>query len=72
MTRRKPIGKTRSDISPLTLHKTGQHCKKIRGKMYCFGTEKHRAFGRDLERAASLDSGNPSKPKPGSAHPALY
>ena len=28
--------KTRSDKFPLTLHKTGQYCKKIKGKIYYF------------------------------------
>ena len=28
--------KTRSDKFPLTLHKTGQYCKNIRGKLYYF------------------------------------
>ena len=32
--------KTRSDKFLLTLHKTGQYCKKIKGKLYYFGTDK--------------------------------
>ena len=28
--------KTRSDKFPLTLHKTGQYCKKIKGRLYYF------------------------------------
>jgi len=33
----KPKRKTRSNKFPLTLHKTGQFCKKIKGKIYYFG-----------------------------------
>jgi len=43
--------KTRSDKFPLTLHKTAQFCKKIKGKMYYFGTDKHEALQRYLEQA---------------------
>ena len=32
--------KTRSDKFPLTLHPTGQYCKKIKGKLYYFGNNK--------------------------------
>ena len=41
--------KTRSDKFPLTLHKTGQFCKKIRGTLYYFGTNKQKALQRYLE-----------------------
>ena len=46
--------KTRSDKFPLTLHKTGQFCKKIRGKLYYFGTDKQKAVQRYLEQAGSI------------------
>ena len=38
--------KTRSDKFPLTLHSTGQYCKKIKGKMYYFGSDKKEAIQR--------------------------
>ena len=44
--------KTRSDKFPLTLHPTGQYCKKIKGKLYYFGSEKKTALERYLEQAA--------------------
>jgi hypothetical protein len=44
--------KTRSDKFPLTLHKTGQYCKRIRGKLHYFGTDKKEALKRYLEQAA--------------------
>jgi len=49
--------KTRSDKFPLTLHPTGQYCKKIRGKLYYFGTDKPQALQRYLEQAAYLHTG---------------
>ena len=38
--------KTRSDKFPLTLHPTGQYCKKVKGKMYYFGSDKKEALQR--------------------------
>ena len=46
--------KTRSDKFPLTLHPTGQYCKKIRGKIHYFGTDKKRALERYLDQATYL------------------
>jgi hypothetical protein len=40
---------TRSDKFPLRLHPTGQFCKKIRGKLYYFGTDKKEAVQRQLK-----------------------
>jgi integrase len=54
--------KTRSDKFPLTRHKTGQYCKKIKGKMYYFGIDKRRALERYLEQAACLHAGRPVSP----------
>jgi integrase len=58
--------KTRSDKFPLTLHPTGQYCKKIKGKLYYFGTEKKVALQRYLEQAAYLHTGQ--NPTPYSAN----
>ncbi len=49
--------KKRSDKFPLTLHPTGQYCKKIRGKLYYFGRDKQQAFQRYIEQAANLYAG---------------
>ena len=57
--------KIRSDKFPLTLHKTGQYCKKIRGKLYYFGVDKKLALQRYLQDAAELHSGRrPSSRQP--------
>src|SRR3989339_1479356 len=57
--------KTRSDKFPLTLHPTGQYCKKIRGKLYYFGTDKTQALQRYLEQAVYLHSGKATPPTHG-------
>jgi hypothetical protein len=49
--------RTRPDKFPLTLHKTGQYCKKIEGKMYYFGADRPQALAPHLEQAAWLHSG---------------
>jgi integrase len=46
--------KTRSDKFPLTLHPTGQYCKKIKGKIRYFGTDKKKALERYLAQATYL------------------
>ena len=56
--------KTRSDKFPLTLHKTGQFCKKINGKLYYFGTDKQTALQRYLEQAAYLHAGKAPMHRP--------
>jgi len=66
MTKTRSKRKTRSDKFPLTLHPTGQYCKKIRGKLYYFGTNKKQALKRYLEQAASLHAGKPLQPESGS------
>jgi len=46
--------RTRSDKFPLTLHKTGQYCKKIKGKLHYFGSDRQVALRRYLEQASYL------------------
>jgi len=52
--------KTRSDKFPLTLHPTGQYCKKINGKIYYFGSDKKKALDKYLDQASYLH-GNKEK-----------
>ncbi|MBW1791653.1 MAG: tyrosine-type recombinase/integrase [Deltaproteobacteria bacterium] len=49
--------KTRSDKFPLTLHPTGQYCKKIKSKLYYFGKDKKIALQRYLQQATDLHNG---------------
>jgi len=42
--------KTRSDKFPLTLHPTGQYCKKVKGKIYYFGSDRKEALQNTLIR----------------------
>ena len=63
MTKPNPKRKTRSDKYPLTLHPTGQFCKKIKGKFYYFETDKKVTMERCLEQAAYLHAGKGVKPK---------
>ncbi len=46
--------RTRSDKFPLTFHPTGQYCKKVKGKMYYFGSDKKEALQRYLDQATYL------------------
>ena len=46
--------KTRSDKFPLTLHPTGQFCKKVNGKLYYFGSDKNHALEKYLSQASCL------------------
>jgi len=54
MVKTKPKRKTRTDKFPLTLHKTGQYCKKIHGKLYYFGNKKQEALLRYKRNASDL------------------
>jgi len=63
MVKLKSKRKTRSDKFPLTLHQTGQFCKKIKGKIYYFGTDKKLALDRYLEQATCLHAGKPPEPR---------
>jgi len=42
---------------PLTLHPTGQYCKKIQGKVHYFGKDKQEALRRYYQQASALHSG---------------
>ena len=46
--------KTRSDKFPLTLHPTGQYCKKINKKLFYFGSDKKAALEKYLSQASYL------------------
>lgn len=48
---------TRSDKFTLTLHPTGQYCKRIKGKIRYFGTDKKQALQRYLAQATYLHGG---------------
>jgi integrase len=52
-TRRARAGR-RAPRFPLTLHPTGQYCKKIRGKIYYFGKDRQEALRRYYEQASAL------------------
>jgi len=58
--------KTRSDKFPLTLHPTGQYCKKIKGKMHYFGTDRKQALERYRGQATYLHGYQGSAARPDS------
>lgn len=53
----KKTPKRHSNKFPLTLHPTGQYCKKVRGRLYYFGKNKRDALERYLQQATLLHSG---------------
>jgi integrase len=63
--------KTRSDKFPLTLHTTGQYCKKIKRKMFYFGSDKKEALQRYLDQATYLHGNQEDLPKPTMDHMTL-
>ena len=52
------IRKTRSDKFPLTLHPSGQYCKKIKGHIYYFGSDRKQALENFLNQAIFLHGYN--------------
>jgi len=63
--------KTRSDKFPLTFHPTGQYCKKIKRKMYYFGSDKKEALQRYLDQATYLHGCQENLQKPTEDHMTL-
>jgi len=65
--------KSRSDKFPLTLHPTGQYCKKVKGKIYYFGSDKKRALERYLylDQATYLHGHQENLQKPTEDHMTL-
>jgi hypothetical protein len=63
--------KTRSDKFPLTLHTTGQYCKKIKGKMYYFGSDKKQTLEKYLDYATYLHGHQEDLQKPTEEHMTL-
>ena len=57
------IRKTRSDKFPLTLHPSVQYCKKIKGHIYYFGSDKKQALESYLDQAIFLHGYNSSMQK---------
>ena len=61
MAQRNSVGRNRPNKFPLTLHPTGQSCKKIGGKLHHFGSDRQKALERYFEQAACLHSGKAPK-----------
>ncbi|UCD53162.1 MAG: site-specific integrase [Phycisphaerales bacterium] len=57
--------KKRRSTFPLTIHPTGQYCKKIHGRLYYFGKDKKEALRLYHEQAADLHAGRGRRPDPG-------
>jgi len=45
----------------IKLYKTGQYCKKIKGKLYYFGADKQQVLEQYLQQAAYLHTGRNQK-----------
>ena len=56
--------KTWSGKFPLTFHPTGQYCKKIKGKIYYFGSDKKEALQKYLDQATYLHGCQDNLQKP--------
>ena len=56
--------KTRSDKFPLTLHPTGQYCKKVKGKIYYFCSDRKEALQRYLDQVTYLHGCHNNLQKP--------
>jgi len=63
--------KLRSDKFPLTLHPTGLYCKKIKGKIYYFGSNRTEALQKYLNKATILHGGSNDLQKPKSDNMTL-
>jgi hypothetical protein len=63
--------KTRSDKFPLTLHPTGQYCKKINGRLYYFGSDKKRALEKYINQATWLHGSQETVQKPNNENMTL-
>lgn len=62
-TRASAQGKTRKHRFPLWLHTpSGQWCKKIRKRLFYFGTDKDKALEEYTRERANLEAGNPRRP----------
>ena len=63
--------KSRSDKFPLTLHTTGQYCKKVKGKMYYFGSDRKEALQKYLDQSTYLHGHQEDLQKPTEEHMTL-